>query len=236
MIKRLFTATLFFLIYTFATAQIITVDPPFPIADEAVTVTFNATGTGLEGYEGDVYAHTGVTVNGQQWQNVIGTWGDNSTQPQLTNIGTDLYELLITPTIREFYSVNQSDVISQLCFVFRSADGSQQTSPDIFYDVYQTQTLTVRITSPEESPLIAELLDTLHVTWQANLADSSFLYINDQEVFADTGSSFQYELIATHYGANWIKAVAVNETERVADSFYFYVRRPLTIEERPGCC
>ncbi len=233
MIKRLFVLAVFILIYNFINAQVIVVDPPFPVADEAVTVTFNATGTGLEGYTGDVYAHTGVTVNGQQWQHVIGSWGDNSVQPQLTNIGTDLYELQITPTIREFYGVSETDVISQLCFVFRSADGSQQTSPDIFYDVYQSQTLTVRITSPEERPLIAELLDTLHITWIAMLADSSFLYINNEQVFADTGSSFQYELVTTHYGANWIKAVATNETDMIADSFYFYVRRPLTIEERP---
>ena len=233
MINRLFTFTLFFVFYNFLNAQVIVVDPQFPTADEPVTVTLNTTGTGLEDYNGDIYAHTGVTINGNQWQHTIGQWGNNSTQPKLTNIGTNLYQLEITPTIREFYSVNQTDVISQLCFVFRSADGSQQTYPDIFYDVYETPPFLVQITSPQENPYIVELLDTVHVTWMANLADSSFLYINNQKVFADTGSSFQYELIAVHYGANWIKAVAVNETDRVADSFYFYVRRPVTIEERP---
>ncbi len=234
MIKKIFTIALFILFYNFLNAQIIVVDPPFPTADEAVTVTLNTTGTPLEDYNGDIYAHTGITVNGNQWQHVIGSWGNNSTQPKLTNLEANLYELQITPSIREFYGAAANEIISQLCFVFRNDESNLQTSPDIFYDVYETATLTVRITSPEEDPLIAELLDTLHVTWQTNLADSSFLYINNQEVFADTGSSFQYELIATHYGANWIKAVAANETERVADSFYFYVRRPLTVEERPA--
>ncbi len=63
----------------FINAQVIVVDPPFPIADEPATVYFNAIGTALEGYSGDVYAHTGVTVNGDQWQNVIGSWGNNGT-------------------------------------------------------------------------------------------------------------------------------------------------------------
>ena len=63
-----------------ANAQI-TVDPPFPTADELVTIYFDATGTGLEGYTGTVYTHTGLTVDGEDWLFVIGDWGDNSTQP-----------------------------------------------------------------------------------------------------------------------------------------------------------
>jgi hypothetical protein len=42
----------------------VTTDPILPTQGAAVTVTFDATGTPLEGYTGDVYTHTGVTVEG----------------------------------------------------------------------------------------------------------------------------------------------------------------------------
>ncbi len=54
MIKKIFTIALFILFYNFLNAQIIVVDPPFPTADEAVTVTLNTTGTPLEDYNGDI--------------------------------------------------------------------------------------------------------------------------------------------------------------------------------------
>ena len=101
-------------------AQTIYTEPEFPTADAAVTVFFNAEGTPLEDYTGDVYTHTGVTVGGSQWQYVIGNWGNNATQPQLTKIGTNLYELEMTPSIRDFYGVPASGEISEICFVFRA--------------------------------------------------------------------------------------------------------------------
>ncbi len=88
--------TISLLLASVLNAQTVYTDPEYPIADEVVTVYFNATGTDLEGYTGDVYTHTGVTVNGQQWQYVIGSWGINNTQPQLTSLGNDLYKLDIT--------------------------------------------------------------------------------------------------------------------------------------------
>jgi len=126
MLQKLSVLIICFLTGLSVNAQVIIVDPPFPTADAAVTITLNTTGTGLEGYSGDVYAHTGVTVNGTNWQNVIGSWGDNNTQPKLTQTGANLYQLEITPSIRTFYNVDLSEVISELCFVFRSADASQQ--------------------------------------------------------------------------------------------------------------
>jgi glycosidase len=213
-------------------SQIITVDPPFPTADEPATIYFNAVGTALESYTGSVYAHTGVTVNGVIWQNVIGDWNVNSSQPRLTNIGTDLYKLDITPTIREFYNVDQASSITEMSFVFRSSDSQLQTSPDIFYDVYQS-VLAVIITLPEEQPLIVQIEDTIHMEWNTNLADSSFLYIDDERVFADTGSSFQFDIPVTTIGAKWVKAIAKNATEMVADSFYYYVRSETIVEALP---
>ncbi len=230
--KILFLFT--FLISGYLTqSQIITADPPFPTADEPATIYFDATGTALEAYTGSVYAHTGVTVDGLQWQNVIGNWNVNSSQPRLTNIGNDLYKLEISPTIRQFYNVEQSSTITEMSFVFRSSDSQLQTSPDIFYNVYELE-LAVVIMLPEAVAVIVQLEDTVHVEWSTNLADSSFLYIDDEMVFADTGNSFQYDIPVTTTEARWVRAVAKNATEMVADSFYYYVRSEPIIEALPN--
>ena len=77
------TVLLFFLIISnIAFAQVSTV-PTIPTATSEITIKFDATGTGLEGYNGDVYAHTGVTVNGDRWQNVIAEWTVNTTKAKL---------------------------------------------------------------------------------------------------------------------------------------------------------
>ncbi len=222
------------LFYTLGLTAQITVDPPFPTADEPVIVTLNTVGTGLENYDGDIYAHTGITVNGNPWQHVIGSWGDNATQPKLTNVGTNLYELEITPSIRQFYGASESEVISQMCFVFRSADGTMQTSPDIFYDVQESATLNVLITSPTEDPLIVQEGDTIGVEWQVSMADSSCLFLNGQKIFSGTGDAFQYSLVAYNPGNNQVKAVAMKDNEMVADSFSFYARQPVAVEELPA--
>jgi glycosidase len=230
--KKILAITIGFLIFNLANAQIIVVDPPFPTAEVAATLTLNTAGTGLEGYTGEVYVHTGVTVNGNQWQNVIGDWGNNDNQPQLTQIGTDLYELEIEPSIREFYGVGASGVISEMSFVFRSADGNQQTSPDIFYDVYESG-IAIKIVLPEERPLIVEENDVIHVEGNSSEADSTFLFVDNQQVYADTGSTFIYDITAENTGKTWVKAIAWNTTESVADSFYYFVRPPLTVEDPP---
>ena len=121
----------------FVLGQTIYSDPAFPMADESVIVYFNATGTPLESYTEIVYTHTGLKINGSNsWSNVIGSWNNNETQPALTSLGNHLYSLEISPTIREFYSAEATDIIDQMAFVFRVAEAGAQ-SEDLFLDVYE---------------------------------------------------------------------------------------------------
>ena len=232
MLQKLFALIICFLSGLSINAQVIIIDPPFPTADEPVTVYLNTTGTGLEDYSGDVYAHTGITVNGEQWQYVIAGWDENIPQLRMTQTGTNSYQLDITPTIREFYQAEASDDITELCFVFRSTDGNQQTSPDIFYPVYE-EGLAIQVTLPEQFPVIVETEDVIHVEGNSSEADSTFLYVGEQQVYADTGSSFSYDIVVENAGKTWVKAIAVNTMESVADSFYYFVRPPLVIEDPP---
>ena len=120
----------------------VTTSPLNPTDNEEITIIFDATGSELDGYTGDVYAFTGVTVNGVGWNNIIGAdlWVNNGVHPQLTRdaINANLYTLLITPSIFDYYSVSPSDNITELVFTFRSSDGTLQTRPDIFIPIIPT--------------------------------------------------------------------------------------------------
>ncbi len=99
-----------------------------PEETNSATILFDKTGTGLESYSGIIYAHTGVTIDDNTaWQNVIGTWGNNSAQPALQLVSGNIYKLDLTPSIKEFYSYTGSGAITSINIVLRSTDGSQQT-------------------------------------------------------------------------------------------------------------
>ena len=138
--KNIFKISLLiFFFSTFGFTQIVTTTPEYPTQNDSIVVFFDATQPGaleLLNYTGTVYAHTGVTSNLGTWQHVVGTWGQTN-QPALTRLGANLYKLTIGYP-RTFYSVtNSSEKILQLSIVFRSADATKQTRPDIFIDIYE---------------------------------------------------------------------------------------------------
>ncbi len=125
--KNILSILLLFLMILFPKAQITTTPSP-PEANQSVIISFDTSGSGLANYAGDIYAHTGVTVDGQAWQNVIESWGNNTTQPKLTLVSGTTYKLEIPTTIYQFYGVDTSKNITAIDVVFRSADGKQQTT------------------------------------------------------------------------------------------------------------
>jgi hypothetical protein len=98
-----------------------------PEQTSSATLLFNKTGTPLASYTGIIYAHIGVTLNGAPWQGVIGSWGNNATQPALTLVSGSTYKLDLTPTIQSFFGIS-SGTITKINVVFRAASGSPQTS------------------------------------------------------------------------------------------------------------
>ena len=115
-----------------------------PEQTSSATLLFNKTGTGLASYTGTIYAHIGVTLNGNAWQGVIGTWGNNSIQPALTLVSGTTYKLDLTPTIQSYFGIT-SGTISKINVVFRSASSpyTQTTNLEINVGAFQ-----VNLTSP----------------------------------------------------------------------------------------
>ena len=213
-------------------AQVITTDPSFPVPENPVTVTFNAAGTALEGYTGDVYTHTGVTIEGVgQWKHVIGSWGVNTTQPKLTRIATDVYQLEITPSIKAFYSVAEGEKVTEMCFVFRNAEGNSQTA-DLFVAVYEP-VLSVTIINPGTNLLIPAD-ETFEIKAASNFADSLILYYDNTRIAATNQSELAMNWTAQADGKHWLKAEAKNSASSVFDSVYYYVREEVTVAELPA--
>ena len=136
-----------------ARCQMVTTEPSVPLPGnqlrsfitlQKTRVTFiTSFGRSLRTYR--------VSYNGTDWQNVIGAWGNNTTQPKLTYLGNYNYEMDLIPDIKTFYNLTV-DEVSKICLVFRNPAGTLQTRPDIFIDVFRTElraliTIPIRIQS-----------------------------------------------------------------------------------------
>nr|NQU89051.1 T9SS type A sorting domain-containing protein [Bacteroidota bacterium] len=236
--KHLSTLILAFALFTGATlfSQTVTTNPEFPTDIDNVVLTLDATGSPLENYNGDVFTHTGLLVVGNpDWENVIGDWGNNTNQPELTSLGNNKYELLITPSIREFYNAGGSEEIIKMAFVFRSADGNTQTS-DMFVDVFSSN-LSIIISEPGKDRVMAVEGAEIPVVATSPLADSMFLYVDGELKVSTDQISLSYTINALNTAGYWVdinvEIVAKNETETVTESFVYFVIPQPDIEDLP---
>lgn len=241
--KKSFVGLLLSIFIAFAVqAQLITADPAFPTGDDQVVITFNSSlgSGGLAGFTEDMYAHTGVITSnsssGSDWKYVKAGWGVNIPECKMTMLGNDLWELTIEPSVKEYYGVPENETIIKMAFVFRNDDGSlegkTEDGGDIYYDVYASG-LNILITFPEQRPCIVELNDEILVEGSSAGADSTFVFHDGQQVYADTGNTFTTNIMAASYGKHWIVATAQDENDSVGDSIYYYVRRDAIVEELP---
>ncbi|AOW20327.1 alpha-amylase family glycosyl hydrolase [Urechidicola croceus] len=220
-----------FLLSIITYGQVTTI-PTIPTAGDAITIVFDATGTALENTTGTFYAHTGVTVNGAQWQNVIGSWGDNAVQPSFTHTTGNIYELNITPDVFSFYGVNNSDTITEISMVIRSFNGSAQTSPDIFIPIY-ADGLNVSITNPTNGDNF-NINDMITIEAESSINASLELFVNDisQQTASNTTTIVSsYTFTAT--GNQTIKVVANQGVETVEEEISVYVSSPTINESLP---
>jgi hypothetical protein len=208
-------------------AQLITTDPQIPYANQQVILYFHSdkeTGP-LKNYTGPLYAHTGLNLSdGTSWQNVIGSWGNDLTQPMFEYIGSNTYKLAITPDIYSFYSLSTDKTVKQIALVIRSAKGSMQTKPDIFINVF-TEGLNVSFSLPEARSAVVELNQSVPVIANASQSDSMALYKNGEFIVGtNTLQILDTVFTADAYGENQVIVKAFKSAETVADTFFYFVR------------
>lgn len=189
MMKKIYALILVSLISFSSFAQVTWQGGSNPDATASATILFDKTGTGLATYSGTIYAHTGVTVNGVPWQNVIGSWGNNTTQPALTLVSGNIYKLDLTPTINSFYSIS-SGAVTKINMVFRNAAGNAQTV-DLELNVGAFQTTLV--TPAEGSTTIINSGQSIAITANNTNGTANYnLLANGVSINTYSGSSFSF--------------------------------------------
>jgi len=160
-----------------------------PDATASATILFDKTGTGLATYTGTIYAHTGVTLNGTPWQNVKGSWGNNTTQPALTLVSGNIYKLDLTPTILAYYGI-ASGSVTKINMVFRNAAGNAQTT-DLTLDVGAFQAALI---SPSEySNTIINSGQSLTISASNTNGSANYnLLANGVSINTASGTSYSY--------------------------------------------
>lgn len=232
---------------------IVTTSPTYPTQTDQITITFDITSanpagkTSLAGFVGSVYAHTGVYINNDNssWQRVIGTWGNNTTQPSLTYDSYNHYKIVINNP-RTFYNVTDaSQKITKLCFVLRSADGTKQTE-DIFVQLFSPG-LAIIINNPKvnlfygdpmRSPVFISPGENIPISISTSelgtKTKSIDLYVNNLLKSQSSNNTLDYTFKADDYtdGKNEIKIIA-SDTTNVQDSSKFVIMRNPALKNLP---
>ncbi|OYT11561.1 MAG: alpha-amylase [Bacteroidetes bacterium 4572_112] len=227
-------------------AQVISSNPAFPQEGQSVVITFNSTqgSGGLANYAGDIYAHIGVITNqsssDSDWKYVKTGWGVNTPETKLISIGNNEYTLSITPDIRAYFGVPTSETIEKIAMVFRSdvavggsyLEGKNADNSDIFQIVYAAGA-NVSLVKPSNGYMFSEINDIITITASKFSADSLLLLHNDTVIKRTDADNATDNITVSSYGKHWIKAIAKTTTESVADSFYYYVPKAVTVEALP---
>ncbi|MFC2109950.1 alpha-amylase family glycosyl hydrolase [Bacteroidota bacterium] len=199
--------------------------PTIPTVTNEIIVTFDATGTGLADYTGDVYAHTGITVNGEKWQNVLAGWSENIDKAKLTrdSKNSNLYTYKITPNLHTFYAVETTSTITEVSFVFRSSDGSLKNGADIFIPIYAPG-LNIAITNPETNSVF-DLNQTITITAEATLAADLEIFIDNISLKTETNATVINSIYTFNMTGNHIiKAIANDGSETKTTEHTVYVK------------
>ncbi|MFA5804572.1 MAG: alpha-amylase family glycosyl hydrolase [Melioribacteraceae bacterium] len=250
----------FFSVSAFA-QTVVTTTPTYSTQTDSIVITFDVTNAThqnkIAGYFGNVYAHTGVTIQVgsgalQRWQYVKGTWpppsGANGALP-VTNNGINKYQLTIVNPRKTYLPPDkqndQTIKITELDFVLRSSDGSKQTE-DIFVPLYSsgisvvfnTPNVNVSFGDPLRSPVFISAGGSIPISVSAaevgTKAKSIKLYVNGAQKAQSTTNSLSYTFNASEYsgGKNEVKVV-VTDTANVKDSSTFVIMRNPTIKNLP---
>ena len=225
---------IFIVIPQFIFSQLNT-SPNIPTINKEITLIFDASETSLAGYTGKVYAHTGVTVDNEKWQNVIGAWGNNTLQPEFTrdSENANLYTLKITPDIYSFYGVDKSKTISELSIVIRSSDGNLKNGPDLFIDIFDN-TLNIAITSPTDQSTFDQ---NQTITLTAESTTTADLQILVDDISIETipnATTISTSYFFANTGNHTIKAIASNGNEIKETSISVFVKTTTQNMPRPN--
>ena len=220
---------------------LISTDPAFvtEAMTEDITVILNVAGTAAEGFKGDLYAHTGVltdksTSNGD-WKYVLSEWGENIAECKLVNKGDNIWHYTIKGGVHAWYGVPETETVTHIAFVFRSADCSievKDNGADIFVELAK-EGLSVKFLSPAHGAIL-QVGQEYNVQVQQQAATNVKLYKNDVAVAETGGALLSYTYKPTEAEDVVFKAVATDGKESVEESIKVAVLGETETATRPS--
>ena len=220
---------------------LISTDPAFvtEAMTEDITVILNVAGTAAEGFKGELYAHTGVltdksTSNGD-WKYVLSDWGQNIAECKLVNKGDNIWHYTIKGGVHAWYGVPETETVTHIAFVFRSADCSievKDNGADIFVELAK-EGLSVKFLSPAHGAIL-QVGQEYNVQVQQQAATNVKLYKNDVAVAETGGALLSYTYKPTEAEDVVFKAVATDGKESVEESIKVAVLGETETATRPS--
>ncbi|RNI28986.1 DUF4961 domain-containing protein [Rufibacter latericius] len=226
-------------------AQVVTWSPAFPVHNEPVTITFDASkGTGgLANVSEPIYAHTGVLTNlstsEADWKYVKAPWTTNLPAALMTSLGNNRYQITLTP--RTFYNVPANEEIKALMFVFRNGNGSKEGKDtggkDIKVPIYASGAVSVSFAQPVvgQNGLFVNKDQSIQVKGNSSVSSKLSLFVNGAKVKEEaSATTLEAQVIATTPGSNKVKIVAESGNVTAVDSFTFVVRQGAMVQALPA--
>lgn len=219
--------SLFLLLATLSYGQI-TTSPAPAIAEAPVTLNFNKVNTPMAAYTGTIYAHIGLTVNGERWQNVRGTWGVNTTQPALTSTSPNNYSLSLGTDLYTYFGVPATSTITEICVVLRGETGSPQTT-DTFLPVGAFQ---VTLTAPVANSTTVINFGSDFTVSATNIGGNASynLTANGTTINSNAGTA-SYSYTQTNITGNQNYTLTVTQGDNVITRNFSVVVNPNTVEQ-----
>ena len=241
MFYRILSSLLFMCMITLTHAQIVSISPPFATADDMITITYDAN-QGCSALQDvvPVFMHTGVVTEAGgagNWQNVQGTWGQFDTNVLMTHIGGNIHEKSFI--VNDFYNLTESDVATELAFVFRNdvgtLEGKDVGCVDFFVPLYQnTSSLLVSITSPAEEAVITEIGENIPIIVNASQASDIILFEDGVNVASVINNDILNHTINVNTaGQHTVIAEATAGGQTVKDTFIYIVNPTVNVAEAP---
>ncbi len=193
----------------------VAISPLTPDRNQSFTITFDATGTALEGAT-KVYWHSGIAtdgINSGTFNVSVGDWGQDNGVGQMTKkAGTpDTWEITIAAA-QSYYNLSATDDAFGLNFLFRSADGTikvdGQDNANYHFEM-NPGNFWFFIDTPSYAPFLAESnasfaiqsTASTSILWTLSETDASFT--NPNSITTQTNGVFSYQHtisdVNTHY-------------------------------------
>ena len=194
---------------------IVTTYPSYIYSDETedIVILVNGNGTAIDGYTGDMYAHTGVITGNStsynDWQYTKAAWSTNIEECKLINRGNNIWQFTIKGGIRSFYGIGGDEEILSLAFVFRSADGRTElkdNGKDIILAVRDREAELQAFITTSPSQFDEDTTQDIVIT--INTADTSMDGYSG-EMYAHTGvltnkstNTSEWKYVKSNWGQN----------------------------------